>query len=101
MDEISQFCTKLILEMQYLFSKKIATFVIGVATIVVDQDYDNCGWSYDNCGWRYDNCGLLRQLWLVLRQLWLIATIVNITTIVITSREWEMQTGDYEVPTHC
>ena len=75
---MSQFCTKLILEMQYLFFKKIATFVIGVATIVVDQDCDNCGWSYDNCGF-------LRQLWLVLRQLWLIATIVNIATIVITS----------------
>ena len=53
--------------------------MIGVATIVVEQ---NC----DNCGWHCDNCGFLRQLWLVLRQLWLIATIVNIATIVITSQ---------------
>ena len=38
----------------------------GVATILVDQDCNNCGWYYNNCGF--------------LRQLWLIATIV------ITSR---------------
>ena len=62
--------------------KKIATFVIGVATIVVDQDCnnyglscndsvffcdnggrccDNGGWCCDNSGWcddieHYDNC---------------------------------------------
>ena len=44
--------------------------MIGVATIVVDQDCDNCGWSYDNSGF--------------LQQLWLIVTIVNIATIVMT-----------------
>ena len=52
--------------------------MIGVATIVVEQDCDDCGWHRDNCGF-------LRQLWFMLQQLWLIATIVNITTIVITS----------------
>ena len=35
--------------------KKIAKFVIGVATFVGDQDCD-CGWSYNNCGWCCDNC---------------------------------------------
>ena len=24
--------------------------MIGVTTIVVDQDWDNCGWCWDNCG---------------------------------------------------
>ena len=46
-----------------MFFKKIATFVIGVATIVVG----------------------VRQLWFFLGQLRLTATIVNIVTIVITS----------------
>ena len=49
------FCTKIDI--------KNATFVIGVATILVDQDCDNCGCSYDNCGGvaaivvDCDNCG--------------------------------------------
>ena len=25
-------------------------WLIKIATIVADQDCDNCGWSYDNCG---------------------------------------------------
>ena len=49
--------------------------MIGVATIVVEQNCDNCGKHCDYC-----------FFWLVKRQLWsLIATIVNIATIVITS----------------
>ena len=52
---MSLFCTKIDI--------KNATFVIGVATILVDQDCDNCGCSYDNCGGvaaivvDCDNCG--------------------------------------------
>ena len=46
--------------------------MIGVTTIVVDQDWDNWGWCWDNCGF--------------LQQLWLVATIVNIATIVITNQ---------------
>ena len=70
--------TRLILKKKIYNFEKIATFVIGVATIVVEQ---NC----DNCGWHCNNCGFLRQLWLKLQQLWLIATIVNIAAIVVKS----------------
>ena len=49
--------------------------MIGVATIVVDEDCDNCGWSYNNCGF-CDSCGCcchicgwVRQL-RSLQQLW-------------------------------
>ena len=47
-------------------------FVIGVTTLVVDQEWDNCGWCCDSCGF--------------LQQLWVVATIVNIATIVIINQ---------------
>ena len=55
--------TRLILKKKIENFKKIATFVIGVATNVVEQNAtivvgiatiavfcDNCGWCCDNCG---------------------------------------------------
>ena len=60
--------------------------MVGVTTIVVDQDCDNCGWHCDNCGF--------------LRQLWFFATIVVgvVTTVVDCDNCEHCDNSDHIIP---